>query len=218
MKIGADIQQVIEACSGKWLIEIPELDGMGKKDAASIKAMLSRQIDEARLAYGRYRTRSPRQFVMFGSVNDTHFLQDTTGNRRFWPVLVKPEGTAEAVVARLVSNRDQLWAEAAHYERQGESVILPEHLWAVAAKAQKSRMVIDPWMDRLEDYLSGKTGFIPTTEIYGVLGVGTDKQSAASQKRVAGILAELGYERTRPEIETKRVWGYKSAGDVVPPE
>jgi predicted P-loop ATPase len=57
MKIGADIQESMGVCSGKWLIEIPELEGMGRKDAASVKAMLSRQIDEARMAYGRYKTR-----------------------------------------------------------------------------------------------------------------------------------------------------------------
>ena len=215
MKIGADIQEIMEVCSGKWLIEIPELDGMGKRDAASVKAMLSRQTDEARMAYGRYKTRIPRQFVMFGSVNDTHFLQDTTGNRRFWPVTVKPAEVAEALVARLIANRDQLWAEAAHYESQGESVVLPQHLWEAAAEAQQARMVIDPWAEKLEAYLTAHPGFIPTDDIYNVLGISGEKQNVVNHKRVHGILTGFGYRQSRPtDGNGKRVRGYTNCDGV----
>jgi hypothetical protein len=215
MKIGADIQEIMEVCSGKWLIEIPELDGMGRKDAASVKAMLSRQTDEARMAYGRYKTRIPRQFVMFGSVNDTHFLQDTTGNRRFWPVTVKPTEVAEAIVTRLIVNRDQLWAEAAHYESQGESVVLPKHLWGAAAEAQQARMVIDPWAEKLETYLTAHPGFVQTDEIYNVLGISGEKQNVVNHKRVHGILTGFGYRPSRPTDENgKRVRGYTNCDDA----
>jgi predicted P-loop ATPase len=214
IKIGADIQEIMEVCAGKWLIEIPELDGMGRKDAASVKAMLSRQTDEARMAYARYKTRVHRQFVMFGSVNDTHFLQDTTGNRRFWPVAVKPLEIAEKVVARLIENRDQLWAEAAHYERRGESVVLPKSLWDVAKAVQQARMVIDPWAEKLEDYLTIHPGFVQTEDIYSLLGVSSEKQSIVHHKRVNGILTNLGYRPSRPTVNGKRVRGYANGDDA----
>jgi hypothetical protein len=218
MKIGADIQEIMEVCAGKWLIEIPELDGMGRKDAASVKAMLSRQTDEARMAYGRYKTRIPRQFVMFGSVNDTHFLQDTTGNRRFWLVTVKPTEVAEAIVARLIANRDQIWAEAAHYERQNESVVLPKHLWEAAGEAQQARMVIDPWTERLEAYLTAHPGFVRTEDIYDTLGVSGEKQNIVSHKRVSGVLSGLGYERVQRRVNGVRTWGYANCDDAHCPE
>jgi putative DNA primase/helicase len=41
------------------------------------------------VAYGRGVAKDvPRQFVLFGTVNDPEYLRDPTGNRRFWPVKV----------------------------------------------------------------------------------------------------------------------------------
>jgi predicted P-loop ATPase len=181
--------------------------------------MLSRQIDEARMAYGRYKTRIPRQFVMFGSVNDSNFLQDATGNRRFWPVTVKPTDVAEEIVERLIANRDQLWAEAAHYESQGESVVLPKHLWGAAAEAQQARMVIDPWAEKLEEYLTAHPGFARTADIYIALAVSSEKQNVAVHKRITGILAELGYARVQRRVNGgARAWGYANMEDADCPE
>jgi hypothetical protein len=45
--------------------------------------------------------------------------------------------------------RAQLWAEAAHYETQGMSIALPEHLWSAAKVEQEQRREADPWEDTL---------------------------------------------------------------------
>ena len=71
--IGDAQKEVIEATTGKWLIELAELSGMGKRDANAVKSMLSRMVDAARLSYGKLSTERPRQFVLFGSVNASYF-------------------------------------------------------------------------------------------------------------------------------------------------
>ena len=52
------------------------------------------------------------------------------------------------------SEEVQLWAEAAVAEAGGESLVIPEALWGVAADMTEARMEHDPWSDILEDRLS----------------------------------------------------------------
>ena len=63
----------------------------------------------------------PRQCVMIGTTNDTDYLRDATGNRRFWPI------KCEFVdLEWLKENREQIWAEAAYRESCGEDHWLQE--------------------------------------------------------------------------------------------
>src|SRR6185436_7521750 len=112
LPLGSDTRRFMESTVGKWIVEAGEMNGMGKADVASLKACLSRQRDEARMAYGHKSTRVFRQFVIIGTINEkAGYLRDATGNRRFWPVRVQ-----RFDLARLRADRDQLWAEAAEAE------------------------------------------------------------------------------------------------------
>jgi len=69
----------------KWIVELGELDATFRKsDIAALKGFLTRSVDEYRLPYARESIKYDRRTVFFGSVNDYQFLQDQTGNRRFW--------------------------------------------------------------------------------------------------------------------------------------
>jgi predicted P-loop ATPase len=104
----------------------------------------SKTCDSARPAYARSRVDRPRRCIFVGTTNDTEYLQDPTGNRRFWPVLT---GTID--LAALRRDRDQLWAEAAA-EAANEELTMPRELWRAAAERQASRLIADPWDDLLE--------------------------------------------------------------------
>ena len=205
--IGDDEKEVIDQTAGKWLVEMAELAGMGKRDANQAKAMISRKVDRARLSYGRLNTERPRQFILFGTVNEAQYLRDPTGNRRYWPVSISGRLDPDEVRDNIARDRDQLWAEAAYYEARGEGSTLPKELWQTAADSQRERLLADPWQERLEVHLEGKA-FMTSEEIYETLGVLTAQRNPAISQRIAGILNGLGYERARRRIEGRLTWGY----------
>lgn len=71
-----------------WIVELGEVDGMMRKDVARMKGVLTRDRDTIRPPYARSEEGFPRTTVFGASVNRTDFLNDPTGNSRFWVVEV----------------------------------------------------------------------------------------------------------------------------------
>jgi len=67
LPLNATPKEVIEQTAGKWLGEVAELSGISGAKVEQLKAMLSRQVDSARMAYGHHRVDRPRQWVAFGT-------------------------------------------------------------------------------------------------------------------------------------------------------
>jgi hypothetical protein len=141
-------KQVIEALQGYLIVEAAELSGMRRAEVEHLKAFLSRTVDRGRLSYDRITKNVPRQCVIVGTTNDSHYLKDTSGNRRFWPVRIK-----EFDLAALKRDRDQLWAEAVVREAAGASIRMDQSLWADATSEQLKRVVNDTIYDTLHEHL-----------------------------------------------------------------
>lgn len=118
-------KEASELLQGVWLVEVSELDAFRKSDVSRIKQFLSLRADRYRAAYGRHVKELPRCCVFFGSTNTTDFLQDTTGNRRFWPVDVGEQPHNKNVWKDLTDDEiTQLWAEAKARWQGGEPLYL----------------------------------------------------------------------------------------------
>jgi putative DNA primase/helicase len=103
-------KESMENLAGKWIIEVGELSGMKRTEVEHIKTFLTKQEDTYRPSYGRRLETFKRQCVFAGTTNRDDFLQDATGNRRFWPIEVKDTtGMWDKLTPDYV---DQLWAEA----------------------------------------------------------------------------------------------------------
>ena len=190
-------KELIEASLGKWIIEAGDLSGKRKAEIERLKAMLSRQVDgPVRKAFGYMPSERPRHFVLVGTTNAPVFLNDPTGGRRFWPVKVQ-----RFDVEALRRDRDQLWAEAAHREAQGDSIRLPERLWPVAAREQERRRELDPWEEPLRQYLLSLTPHsdekvrVPTSHLWNATGVPPERRDRAGALRLAEILHGFGFTR-----------------------
>jgi virulence-associated protein E len=198
-----DSKKVIENLLGRWIIEAAELSGMRRGEVEHIKAMLSRTRDRARMSYDRIITDAPRQCVFFGTTNNTEYLRDTTGNRRFWPVRVR-----RFDLEALRRDRDLLWAEAAAREAKGESIRLDQSLWPLAEKEQAERLTNDPYYDFLQHALAGLDGKISSVDVWRLLDVKPGQRKQDQNASMGKAMRDLGWERRTLKIDGKAVTGY----------
>jgi hypothetical protein len=209
LPLNVEGKQVIESLRGRWIVEAGEMSGMKRADIEHIKALLSRQVDRARLAYGRIVSEVPRQCVIVGTTNNLEYLRDTTGNRRFWPV--RCQGFDIEALRR---DRDQLWGEAAARERSGVSIRLPKELWPTAGVEQAKRLTRDPWLEALQEAELGdmENGKISMGSIWIILDVRGGQQTQEQSRRVGEAMRALGWRRPSDsglvKIDGEPVSGY----------
>ncbi len=126
-----------ELLQGYWIIEAGELTGMSKSEMNTVKQFLSKCDDVYRAAYGRRTEKYPRQCIIVGTTNESEFLKDYTGNRRFWPVDLPGGRHSKDVWRDLPSEAAQIWAEAVALYRLGEPLILSDEAEGMAEHAQE---------------------------------------------------------------------------------
>lgn len=148
-------KEASELLQGVWLVEVAELDAFRRTDVARIKQFLSLRADRYRAAYGRNVKELPRCCVFFGTCNQMDFLQDTTGNRRFWPVDVGEQPHAKNVWQDLTDEViDQIWAEAKLRWQMGEQLYLTGEVEKEAQRRQESHREASPKEGLIEEFVS----------------------------------------------------------------
>jgi len=226
---------------GVWIVEIAELDAIGRAEVSRIKAFLTRTTDRFRPPYGRYTVEVPRQCVFAGTVNPDTYLRDETGNRRFWPLRC---GTID--IAALARDRDQLWAEGVARFRAGAIWWIDDTaLLAEAREEQDRRYQSDAWDDLIEhwlthetrtvsdgfpDYGNSRTESVRRAEPLADVSVGEILEEAigleparwtrGDQMRVSAYLKASGWERYRRRDdggrEAPREWRYRIPSKTIP--
>jgi len=160
-KWGADFavdptnKDTIANMQGKWIVELAEMSilNTSKNDREALKAFITRRIDKVRPAYGRLSMEFPRQSIFIGTINpqaDKAYLDDPTGNRRFWPIEVADrvdfKGIAEV--------RNMLYAEAVVRVQEGEKLYMEtDALKAEAKQVVGMRQIEHPWTERIVSWL-----------------------------------------------------------------
>ena len=142
-----------EQVLGVWIMEVGELAGMRKAEAETIKLYISKQVDRFRPAYGRRLQEFPRQCIFIGTTNETQFLRDATGNRRFWVVDTPNEPTRNLWDELTPETVRCIWAEAVERYRAGEALYLPRELEAAAREVQETYEEENPRAGIVQDYL-----------------------------------------------------------------
>jgi len=144
------------AMFGKWVYELGELAAFKTaKSIETLKQFLSSPVDHLRVPYGRRYADFKRQLVFIGTTNQTNYLNDTTGNRRFWPVKVSGALNHK----KFEDIRHQLLAEAYFRWCVGN-----ERLWLtkeedkIADKIRNSRMEFDDIHRAVGEFFKGEVG------------------------------------------------------------
>ena len=186
-------KDVIPYIHSKWVIELSEMITTRKTESDRLKNFISRREDDVRLPYARARQRFPRQCIFIGTINpdDVGYLNDTTGNRRFWPVFCD-----HFDLDGLKRDRDQLLAEAVVLHKAGESLTLSYELIKESEDEAMKRLADDPWQWIIEEWAaSNKEELTVTTQhIYrNVLNGNIQSMHTGHQRRIAMALKRLGW-------------------------
>ncbi len=194
-----------------WLMEWAELDHiMGRKHAGQIKSFLSQSTDLFRVPYGKATEAFPRRGIIVGSTNrSTGFLQDDTGNRRFWVIPVTRSETNPIDTPTLLTERDAIWAAAVAAYRAGEPNYLPPELAQQVNHENEGYLVENPWTPAVIQWLEARMlGEHITTEriLHEAVEKPIERQTRADQMAVAEILRTLGYQRNRAMVAGQRAW------------
>ena len=142
-----------EQVQGVWIMEVGELAGMRKAEAETIKLYISKQSDRFRPAYGRRLQEFPRQCIFIGTTNETQFLRDSTGNRRFWVVDTPNDPTHDLWDELTPDTVRLIWGEAVEMYQSGEALYLPRELESIAREVQETYEEENPRAGIISDYL-----------------------------------------------------------------
>lgn len=190
------------AMHGKWLLEMPELAGLTRAQVETTKAFFSRASDWLRPPYAKGYRELLRSSVPVATTNDSQYLRDRTGNRRYLPILCGWQIDVESIER----DRDQLFAEARELYQSG----LPYHLHdpavlALADQQTERRETVDPWEETLLPWLrepttQGMRGEAGVTVLAALekLGVPADRRGPEMNVRIGGIFSRAMLICTRP--------------------
>lgn len=177
------------ALSGVWIMEFAELQHVVRSEVETIKAFLSRGVDRYRPPYARNIIDVPRQGIVIGTTNESDYLRDTTGNRRFWPFRA-----VFADDAWVAANRDQIWAEAAAREKAGEVIWLDDDdTRNEATEEQAGRLEQDVWTGPILTYVANKDRTTMAEVLLEGVGVDRARQGRREQMRAAAVLRANGW-------------------------
>ena len=196
---------------GKWLIEIAELASFNASETEIIKAFATRTHETYTPKYGHNEVTEPRQCLLIASTNQSSYLHDETGARRFWPVTV-----GDIDIPGLRAARDQLFAEAVHLYRAGAKW-WPDRKFEGThiAPEQAARFEEDAWEGVIEEWLNDPDRFSDTFTIIaiaqGALRMEAQKIGTREQRRIRKVLIQLGWKQ-KPSRKNGRLWTRPEGG------
>ncbi len=205
-----------QAVQGVWLYEISEMSSFNKSEAARVKEFVSSVADNFRPPYERRNVKVMRQVCFAGTTNEAIYLKDWTGNTRFWPLRTDGEIDLQAIV----SQREQLFAEAVHFHKKGERRHpTREESKTLFEPQQEERELQHPWQPMIQLWLDALTTNRITIGdlLTDCLKFERSKLLDSHGVTVGRIMSRLGWPRKR-EPGGAREWFYERPPKAaVPP-
>lgn len=198
-----DPKAFAETLRGKLIMEVAELSSFGKADAKAIKRILTDRSDRYRDSYGHFAADHPRRGILTGSTNESAYLDDPTGGRRFWPLRV---GMVD--LEALKRDRSQLFAEAmVLYKRGWKWHLVPGE----ALARQEGARQHDELEGHVQEYIEDKPHVTISDVWVNGLNFALKDLKRQEQLRISGILRTSGWERGKwPEkIDGRSVWLFR---------
>jgi len=144
-----------------WMVELGEIDATFRKaDIAQLKAFITKDTDLIRLPYHREASEFARRTVFFASVNESSYLSDHTGNRRFWTI------ETVAINANHGLDMQQVWAEVLDLYKKGTSWYLTKEEVERLSSHNEKYEAEDPYESKVACFFSAPVGENDGSEVY----------------------------------------------------
>lgn len=207
---------------GKVVIELAELAGLRGKALEAVKKFISRRVDEWVPKYVELPRKVARRGIFIGTTNETNFLNDPSGERRWLPVVI-----GRADIPSIAADREQLWAEAlerwrrkyAEDRARGELEYRSGIEWAEAERLAKEVHAdfkqVDEWDNEVARFLGTPMagGELPTefttAEVFASMDMGNARVSRGDQMRMGDVLKARGWSNSGRRYVNgvkERVW------------
>ena len=198
---------------GVLVYEWGELENLTRQEVGKVKLFISSPKDRFRASFDKRPRDYPRQVVFVGTTNESTYLTDVTGNRRFWPVRI----TRPPDLDWLKANLDQLIAEALECLDAGER-FWPTH--------EEQRLLFDPQQQartvessleaEIRHLLYDENQKVPfeksnvalleeigMTELLTRVGYTIEKQTDVIVKKASALLHSLGWTVRRSSVGSR---------------
>lgn len=234
-----DHKLTAEQTMGRWLCELPELEGMTGRRLTGVKQAITLQRTTVRLAYAHHPVDLPRSCCFIATTNETAFLADRTGNRRFWPIrcaTTSRDGWESASDRELTAFVAMAWAEVVREYKTARAeaadsdefkamypTTLPPDIERVADTMREAASVEDTRVGVVRDWLENTALMEGTTRVCArmvaerALGIDMARQRGHQlTNEVAFILDStegwqaVGKQRVRG-YGTCKAWEYQTA-------
>jgi len=196
----------IQKATTCWIGEIGELDATFRKaDISQLKAFLSQTTDEYRVPYGVESEAHDRHTAFGASVNEFNFLQDSTGNRRFWVAMVRR--------MEQYGDMSQVWAQAWAEYMKGESWWLTPQEDRDLHVVQRQHMAteMDPVYEAMHDAFPDLGASVKKSEWMTIAGIaervglvyGLEKVDQKMARKIASFMREYSQPYRGQDIEKR---------------
>jgi hypothetical protein len=127
-----------------WIVELGELDAtFSKSEVSALKSFVTQPMDMLRRPYAATESHFSRRTVFGGTVNEVQYLNDPTGNRRFWSIEVDGFDLNHGI------DMQQVWAEVKTLWVGGEQWALNMQEMGELNEHNEEFTVSDPIEERL---------------------------------------------------------------------
>lgn len=203
---GLDTKDGMVTLQGKMLIELSEGETVTRHQSGVIKAFVSRATDTFRMPFDRRSHDYPRQCVFIMTTNQSKYLCDPSGARRFYPMPLYKNIDIEAIRR----DRDQIYAEAYQLYLRGRKWWTTDpDMQKIMETIQDSRYNSDPLQDELVAYLSDNNKPVLVSElIENVFQKTIGEFSVREDNRLNRAMRFINWEKTTSLINGKSVGVY----------
>lgn len=189
-----DNKDTLLAMRRSWIMVADEGYTLRKADNEAMKEFLTRTDDMFRAPYDRDTIVYPRSCVIWSTTNDTVFLRNQEGNRRYLPVHCSYRVDFSKLTDHYV---DQVWAEAVSLYRAGEPLYLSAEESARSAEVREPHTEEDTLSGIVEEFLE-----TPVSDEYDSMSV--EARVLWLQNRSDGLVPKGDVMLDR--VCTKQIW------------